>query len=100
MLLPVTTTVSPLTLGPPHGLIASGAVHRSLPVFASRQYSARLPTFSLSRNADATSTLSPTTATGASTCQRSLPCCHTSVGAARGRSLSFGGRANGSFFAL
>src|SRR3954468_11167192 len=98
MLLPVTTTTSPCTDGPPHGLTASGASHSCLPVFASRQYSERAPTFSLSRKADATSTLPSATATGASTCHFVLPTCQATAGDATGRSRSVGGWANSSPF--
>src|SRR5688500_4578842 len=94
MVLPLTTTVLPSTDGPPHGLSLSGVRQTTLPVLASRQYRARSPTFSLSRNAEATRTLSPARATGASTCHLSCPCCQTRAGSARGSWSSLGGTAN------
>src|SRR5438132_12292583 len=90
MLLPPTTTNSPATDGPPHGLSGIGAFHTSEPSLADRQYTARSPTCSLSRKAVPTSTLSPTTATGASTCHFSLPACHASTGAGLGSISSVG----------
>src|SRR4051794_9400542 len=98
MLLPLTITVSPTTDGPPQGLSFTGVRHSTLPDFASRQNRALSPTFSLWRNADVASTLSPATATGASTCHLSSPSCQSRAGLARGRSSSLGGRAFGSFF--
>src|SRR5712691_8304204 len=99
MVLPVTIIVSPITEGPPQGLSLSGARHFTSPVLASRQNRARSPTFSLSRNADATNTLSPTTVTGASTCHFFSPCCHASFGDGLGSWSSLGGTAkSGSFF--
>src|SRR3954466_11431287 len=99
MVLPLTTTVLPETDGPPQGLTFSGVCHLTSPVLASRQYSERSPTFSLSRKAEATKTRSPATATGASTCHLPLPCCQTVTGAGFGSWSSFGGTAkSGSFF--
>src|SRR5205823_14009189 len=98
MVLPLTTTRLPCREGPPHGLIASGARQTCLPVSASRQKRARSPTFSLSRNADATKTCLPSTATGASTCHFSFPSCQTRSGLGLGSESSEGGTASSSFF--
>src|SRR5262245_65876112 len=53
-LLVVTITVSPASVGPPHGLCPIGAFQSSLPVAASRQKPARSPSFSLYRTGAAT----------------------------------------------
>src|SRR5262245_33327705 len=98
MLLPPITTVSPCTDAPLHGLYCRAARHCSLPVAASRQYSARSPVFSLSRYDDATRTRSPTTLTGASTCHFVSPCCQCLTGDTLGSWSSLGGMANGSPF--
>src|SRR5216684_5372730 len=98
MLLPETTTVRPYTDGPPQGFSFNGARQKMLTVFASRQKRPRSPTCSLSRYAEAASTLSPTTAIGASTCHLSLPCCQSRLGSALGNWSSDGGIANGSVF--
>src|SRR5262249_5532717 len=99
MLLPPTTTSLSATVGPPHGLSCTAVRQRVSPVLASRQNSARSPIFSSSRKAEATSTLSPTTATGASTCHFSCPFCQTLAGAGLGSWSSLGGTAkSGSFF--
>src|SRR5438105_15893791 len=98
MVLPETTTVSPSTDGPPHGLSLSGARQRMSPVLASRQKSARSPTCSLSRYAEQASTRSPTTLIGASTCHLVLPCCQSCLTSALRACSSVGGDANGSVF--
>src|SRR4051812_27357593 len=99
MVLVVTITVSPATAGPPQGLYVSGAFQTSLPSAAFRQKIARSPSFSLSRNDEATSTLSPATSVGASTCQRFWPWTHTVFGSGLSTLLSLGGTAkSGSFF--
>src|SRR5262245_48493761 len=98
MELPETTMVAPRTDGPPQGLILSGTRQTTSPVLASRQKRARSPTPSLSRNAEQTSTRSPTTLIGASTCHLSLPCCQSSLGSAWASWSSDGGNAKGSVF--
>src|SRR5947207_11557807 len=99
MLLPVTITVSPETEAPPQGLSLSGLRQSVSPLAADKHMIERSPTFSLSRKAEQTSTLSPTTLTAASTCHLSLPCCQRRVGLARGSWSSLGGMAKqGSFF--
>src|SRR5437588_12464388 len=99
MVLPLITTVSPETEGPPQGFTFSGACQRIAPVSLSRQKSARSPSFSLSRYAEATSTRLPATATGASTCHLPSPCCQTRRGEGLGSWSSLGGTAkSGSFF--
>src|SRR3954471_22696978 len=99
MLLPLTTAPLPATVGPPRGFSVFRPCHLMSPVLPSRQNSERSPTCSLSRKADATSTLPPATPTGASTCHFSLPCSQSLTGAGLGRLSKLGGIAkSGSFF--
>src|SRR5882757_3736395 len=97
MVLPLMTIVSPEMAGPPHGLSLRGVRQSSLPLLASRQSRARSPVFSWSRNVDAATTLSPTTASGASTCHFSLPSCQTRLGSGRRYWDSLGGGVSGFF---
>src|SRR5688572_5415751 len=99
MLLHGTRTRSPASVAPAHALYLSGVFQSSAPSAAFRQRIARSPSFSLSRNADVTNTLSPATSTGASTCHAPLPFCQRTFGAGLGSAASLGGIAkSGSFF--
>src|SRR5262249_36587402 len=98
MLLQPTTTYGP-TVGPAHGLCLRVVFHSTSPSPALRHTRAHSPALSSSSDADAATTRSTTTATGASTCHFSCPCCQTRLGAGRGNWASSGGGANcGSFF--